>query len=111
MKNFNKFSPFLETCQKCGPFHILALEGDLYKWGFPGVWSIPLRKHKEKSSYNERKSESDKSILATVWTFDDRTYTFSKKSLYRNSKGVFFKSLDKKAVNYLILEELPESMK
>jgi len=36
MENFNKFTPFLKTCQKCGPFHILALEGNLYKWSFPG---------------------------------------------------------------------------
>ena len=119
MKPFNKFTPFLDTCEKCGEFHILAIEGDLNKWSSNRAWVDDIGENdrgkfggmKENPSFSERKTDSDKSLNATIWTFDARTNTFSKKNLYRNSKGVFFNTQDRKPITYLILEPLPESMK
>ena len=48
---------------------------------------------------------------ASVTLWNDLTGEVSSKSLYRNSKGVYFNTSGKKKSVYIIKEGLPEHMK
>lgn len=88
MKKFNLFKPFLATCPKIGPFYVLAYIGDDTKYASDYTYScgkkIPY------DSPQMRKSESDKMTGASIHLFDPRTDTYTIKSTYRNTKGVYF---------------------
>ena len=108
MKEFDKFTPFLDTCEKIGNFRILGLEGDLNEWHSKEYWFRGTSYQFQ--SYKDRKDESNRSV-GTIITFDERSKTYSEKNLYRNTKGVYFKGLGYETNLYILRENLPENMK
>lgn len=108
MHNFNSFTGYLESCKKIGNFKILAVDADLNEWG-DDTYYYRGKPHKYES-YKDRKTESDRWV-GEIWTFDKRSWSLSKKTLYRNTKGVYFKGLKYESNLYILKEPLPKNMK
>ncbi len=108
MENFDSFTPYLESCLKIENFRILGIEGNFNEWGGKTNWYRGTEY--EYQNFKERKNESSRWV-GTITIFDERNYTHSQKTLYRNTKGVYFKGKEFEKNVYILKELLPEKMK
>ncbi len=112
MNYFNNFQEALDKSPSISSMVILAFRGNAKEWStthhykFHSVHgqmrNVPI------GSFKERNDESMKATRANVMYYNPDTGAVATNTLYRNTKGLYFKTGMKKF--YIIEEPIPEEM-
>jgi hypothetical protein len=109
MDYFDNFEEMVKISPKINKsITILAFKGDAHRWYGTHKYVRGSGKVVTKS-FSDRKVESAKATRAYVIIYQQQTHAVTRNTVYRNTKGIYFKADQTKY--YLIKEPLPDCMK